>query len=208
MLLKTLLIVALLGSGVAREITRDTTTYDSLEAIPEPIQEMLDDEKPIERQVTNGSVTMLPIASYSATGVVVGTKEYTEGWDSEICPIDVALIWGVLVTPELRRYITYSQRDRWVYYEWKSGCPVGRQYIESHVGNTHCIPENDAVRKALFLIQKEDVITLEGVLVRVDGTVNNTNVWWYSSTTRSDTGDGACEVMVVRKVFINGTLYE
>lgn len=208
MLLKALLIVMLLGSGIAREIHRDTTVYDTPEAIPEPLQEELFDAPSVERTLANGSVTLQPIATYSLTGVVVGTKEYTQGWDSEICPIDVAVIWGILVTPELRNYISYSQRDRWVYYEWKSGCPVGRSYIESHVSNNHCIPDNDEIERALFLINAEDIVTLEGVLVRVDGKVNNSDVWWYSSTERSDTGDGACEVMIVRKVFINGKMYE
>ncbi len=208
MVIKIILIMGLIAGGTAKTIEHHEPLYGHSEVISEPVQIPVENEQPIQWPLSRGEAEILPIASYSVSGIVVGTKRYDSGWESEVAPIDIAIIWGELTTPEVRRYMKYSQRTRWVYYEWKSGCPVKPEYIESHVSNNHCIPANDRIEKALFKIQKEDEVTLEGMLVKIDGKWDDTTVYWHSSTTRTDTGDGACEVMFVKRVTINGTVFE
>ena len=56
------------------------------------------------------------------------------------------------------------------------------------------IPANEAVAKRLLAVRTGQIIHLRGRLVRVDGK----DGWhWVSSLSRTDTGDGSCEVVWV-----------
>ena len=58
----------------------------------------------------------------------------------------------------------------------------------------HMIPANDEALHALVRVKKGDVVEIYGHLVYVssaDGFI------WQSSLTREDTGDGACEVVLL-----------
>jgi hypothetical protein len=58
----------------------------------------------------------------------------------------------------------------------------------------HMIPANDTVAQALADVRKHDHVRIDGWLVEADAP----DGWrWRSSTTRDDTGGGACEVVYV-----------
>lgn len=192
----------------SKPIPPDSLVYDMIDVLSEPIQTTADDDTPKKQTIKNGEITITPVALYAISGVVVGTKKYSSGWESEICPIDVAIIWGELTKPNVRATIKYSQSNRWVYYQWSGECSVDQSYIESHCSNNHCIPINDKIKKALFQIKKEDHVVLVGELVRIAGTRKGNEIWWNSSTVRTDSGNGACEVMVVKRVRINEKVFE
>ena len=60
----------------------------------------------------------------------------------------------------------------------------------------HIIPASDDVRWKLKMLRAGDHIRLRGYLVDVDGIRSDgATFYWHSSTTRTDTGDGACEVI-------------
>lgn len=203
-----IVLVVLLFGACSKPIPPDSLVYHMIDILSEPIQTSVDDDTPSKRTIKNGEITITPVASYAISGVVVGTKKYSSGWESEICPIDVAIIWGELTKPHVRATMKYSQSNRWVYYQWNEGCPVDQAYIESHCSNNHCIPINDKIKKALFQIKKEDHVVLEGELVRIAGTRKGNEIWWNSSTVRTDSGNGACEVFVVKRVRINEKVFE
>jgi hypothetical protein len=56
----------------------------------------------------------------------------------------------------------------------------------------HVIPANDDVARALSRVREGDRLRMDGWLVEVDAPDGWT---WRSSTTREDSGDGACEVV-------------
>ncbi len=192
----------------SKEIPPDRLEYDMIDVFSEPVQTTVDDDTPFQRTIKNGEVTITPIAQYAISGVVVGTKKYSSGWESEICPIDVAIIWGELTKPHVRATMKYSQSNRWVYYQWSSECTIDQGYIESHCSNNHCIPANEKIKKALFQIKKEDQLRLEGNLVQIKGTKKGSEIWWNSSTVRTDSLNGACEIIVVTRVRINEKVFE
>lgn len=58
----------------------------------------------------------------------------------------------------------------------------------------HMIPADAAVADALDAIRKGDNVRIDGWLIEA----NASDGWrWRSSTTREDTGGGACEVVYV-----------
>ena len=85
------------------------------------------------------------------------------------------------------------------FYSWrpKQELVIPRQVVIEHSANTHVIPADAAVRHQLKRLRVGQVVHLSGFLVnavRDDGSFINT------SLTRSDTGPGACEVVLVQQV--------
>jgi hypothetical protein len=91
--------------------------------------------------------------------------------------------------------ITQSAR----FYSWRprEKLPIPRQAVIEHSANTHVIPADSRIRLQLARLRVGQVVHLSGLLV--DG-VRNDGASVRTSLTRSDTGAGACEVMLVERV--------
>jgi hypothetical protein len=59
----------------------------------------------------------------------------------------------------------------------------------------------------VLLAKKNDKIVLEGFLVNVSGKYKGGNVSWRSSHSRTDTGNGSCEIMYVTGVKLDTNVY-
>lgn len=151
--------------------------------------------------------TIQPLAEYQISARVAGVKSYSGGWESALAPVDLTLVWGELGDPKMDRYISYRQHNRWYYYRYTSDCPVDNTTIINHSCNNHMIPSSDNIRRALKSIKKNDRVKIHGYLVNITGTAGNRNVWWNTSTTRSDSGDHSCEIIYVKKIRINNKIY-
>lgn len=181
--------------------------YTEIDVSQEPLQVQITAE-PIRRKVKDGEVTITPLAKYTISAVVVSKKSYSSGWTGEIAPVDLALAWGKMADPKYDKYISYSQSDRWYFYECKPETPLTDQYIATHSANNHIIPASENIRIALKTISKKEKVRLEGYLVKIAGHYKGGTVWWNSSLTRSDSGDGSCEVFYVESVRIGTKVYE
>ena len=111
---------------------------------------------------------------------------------------DFALAWGDLNKKEIDQHIKYSQSGRWYRYRFPYDSPVSGQYIANHSANVHLIHKNEEILKKLKRSRKNHYVRLEGYLV----SVNFQNAPWRSSLSRTDTGNGACEIMYVTNVKI------
>ena len=150
-------------------------------------------------------LTLTFVNSYDIEGLVVHTKDYM-GFDisDQLSPCDIGLAWGNVAANNLSGIISWDHGIR----NLKMSCKTevisflgGREYIDSHVSNNHVIPADLWVFWNLRSIHAGDHVRLKGYLVYVDGiNTDGTNFKWYSSQVRSDTGDGACEIMYVTSV--------
>ena len=70
--------------------------------------------------------------------------------------------------------------------------------ISECISNNHLIPSDSKIEKLIKRIKKNDYVKLEGYLVSAEEIDGNFKV--RSSTTRSDNGDGACELIYVTNV--------
>ena len=194
-------------SGCSRP-TPTGADLDKIDTSQDPIQTPSTSNDPIIIEIKDGQFTLTPLAEYKLCGLVVSRETYSYGWAGEISPIDLAIIWGKLAEHEYDQYMSYSQSSRWYYYKYKPGTPFDNSYIISHSSNNHMIPANENVRRAVKMIKEKDEVVLEGFLVSLKGTYKGETVTWNSSLSRTDTGDGSCELFYVSKVRIDTMVYE
>ncbi|MHC1685391.1 MAG: hypothetical protein AB6733_21030 [Clostridiaceae bacterium] len=174
----------------------------------EPIQSKIKNINKINKNIDDMKIIISPVVNYSISAEVKSTEDYSSGWNSKISPVDLALAWGKLNDKNVDKYISYSQSNRWCYYTYKEECPVDSSYIDTHSSNNHIIPANDNLWRAAKAVKKGDVVKLDGYLVNVQCDANGQNFTWNSSTTRNDTGDGACEVFYVNEITIGDKVYK
>ncbi len=139
-----------------------------------------------------------PLASFQLEAKVLSTKGYTWGREADFSPVDFALGWGPMADDTVLERIEISQSGRW--YQWRTSVyPIPRRSIETSSANMHLIPSSPDVASTLHQVEPGHVVRLLGYLVEV----KSPDGWqWRSSLTRDDTGDGACEVVLVKKVVI------
>ena len=181
---------------------------DEIDTSRDPIQTSYKSDEPIIREIKNGHFTITPVAGYKISGMVVAKETYPSGWEGEISPVDLAIVWGKLAESEYDRYISYNQSNRWYFYQYKAGSPFDNSFVISHSANNHIIPANENIHEAVKTIGKKDMVVLEGVLVNIKGTYKGQPVTWNTSLSRTDTGNGSCELFYVSKVRIDTKIYE
>ena len=137
-----------------------------------------------------------PLAAYTIEARILGTERYRLGREAEISPVDFAVGWGAMSDSAVLRQIDITQSSR--FYFWRvQQFPIPQQEIESHSANMHMIPANAAVARKLNQVRPGHIVRLRGYLVAVSAD----DGWqWRSSLSRTDTGNGACELMWVESV--------
>lgn len=146
-----------------------------------------------EKVVRHDDHTLIKVARFEVTARVLGKERYWFGKETRLAPYDLALGWGRMSDTSVLEQISISQRER--YYFWMvNNYPIPRQEIISSSANMHLIPGSKEVRDAIGSVRRGDVVRFEGYLVRV---LNSEGWRWNTSTTRTDTGPGACELVLV-----------
>jgi hypothetical protein len=137
-----------------------------------------------------------PLADFQVQARVLSTERYRFDRAAQLSPVDFALGWGPLSDSRILKPITIQQRDRW--YFWSTPeLPVPVAEIIAHSANMHMIPADGSVARRLLAVKQGQLVVLRGKLVRADGP----DGWhWISSLSRTDTGDGSCEVVWVDSI--------
>jgi hypothetical protein len=202
-----ILLLCLLISGCNRPKTTGVE-FDEIDTFQEPLQIAVPSQEPIILEGKETELKITPVAIYKIAALVVGTESYSYGWAAKISPVDLALAWGKLAEPELKKYVSYSLSNRWVSFKLKEGSPCDVAYVICHGSNNHIIPATRNVWYAVKTIQEKKKVVLEGFLVSVSGTYGGKTVWWNTSLSRIDSGDGSCELFYVTKARIGNRVYE
>ncbi|MGD9580494.1 MAG: tetratricopeptide repeat protein [Vampirovibrionia bacterium] len=169
----------------------------------EPVQSNPGDKQPIILTGKDYNYTLTPKASYKVAALVKSKKHYNWDWNSNISPYDLLLLWGDLANPDIDNKINFSQSNRWYHSRYQiEECPFERSYINNHAANTHIIPADENIKRSLDSLKAGQNIYMEGYLVYLDGTYQNKKVQWHSSLRRTDSGNGACEVLYLEKIFL------
>jgi hypothetical protein len=140
--------------------------------------------------------TVTAVAEYHLRGRVLASKRYYTGEQAGLVPVDVAVGWGRMSDQEVLDRLKVSMGNRFYFYEWSNEPPIPQDEIVCSSANNHVIPANDAVRKTIGGLRTGQILTLHGYLVNASGPEGRT---WISSLTRTDTGNGACELFYVEK---------
>ena len=167
-------------------------------ALPPPFR---DDVNPRQSPVSGMApfrfegAQVTPLAGFSLEARVLSREDYGSGAEATYSPTDLALGWGPMSAPGLADQLDVTQSGRWYHYRWGAeGPPLPLPVIIGNSANMHLIPANSAVADAIDDIDANDVVRLHGWLVRID----RDDGWrWVSSTSRTDSGGGACELVYV-----------
>lgn len=139
-----------------------------------------------------------PLAAFALEGRVLSREDYRLDPESALSPTDLALGWGRMADPAVYRQLAISQSGRWYHYRWdERGPPLPPQEIVRSSANMHLVPGTPAVASALARVDADQVVRLRGLLVEARSPEGQV---WRSSLTRSDSGQGACELVVVCEI--------
>ena len=212
LILATLAIALIIGGIV---LYQTFTAPEELPARPEEPLDLVPD--PIQTDATGQALPIIEMggrqillfaqARYSITGQLASKNRYTNGFMSDLSPWDYALAWGQVGT--YIDQLKFKQMVRFCLFEPKDGAVVDFNYVNSHMSNNHLIPATKNIRRALSLAKKGDIVKLDGFLVNVEAGKNGQTVaTWHTSTTRTDTGNGACEIVYVTRLRIGDKVFE
>lgn len=128
---------------------------------------------------------------------IFSKKNYHFGQQAEISPLDLMVGWGEMTNPDIYQKIDFNQSNRFGYWRTNTTPPLPIPDLQRQMANMHIIPENATIARQLRRLDKDDLVYLKGQLVEVKDT---TGWLWRSSLSREDTGNGACELMLVSEV--------
>jgi hypothetical protein len=173
---------------------------DGVLAPTDPMQDDIRDGEDANGETTRiAGWTLSARAHYHITARVLGVERYSIDTLAKLVPEDLALGWGPMSDSGTLRTFEISQSNRFLYWRPKGAMTLSRDTVIAHSANTHVIPADPAVARRLSHLRRGQVVTLSGDLV--DG-VRDDGASIKTSLVRTDTGPGACEVMLVREVEI------
>lgn len=173
--------------------------YSGPAILDAPHQVHLSTPETITMEVKGETIQLELLATYEMEAGIRSRKNYYFDDSAVVSPMDLVLAWGSLNQKEAVEGVSYRQSGRWYYYQLKEDAPVTLGYISNNSANTHMIPANKSVERQLKKIRKNDYVALSGYLANVRFPSGGT---WKTSTTRSDTGNGSCEIFYVEFVEI------
>jgi hypothetical protein len=204
---RTLLAILLLIMGItyfSRNTYRDVEIINP-ELYKEPLQFEAIDKTPIMIEIDGFDYTLTPLYYYEISGLLVHKKDYS--WLSiykrnKALPIDLCLIWGDNVESGVYKSkdLKFTQDFRFCRYRWKGNL----NFNKNEISNNHLLISNEYINEEVKGLNRGDQVKIIGRLVNVTAK-NLSDADSYdpryfelnTSTTRTDTGKGACEIIYV-----------
>jgi hypothetical protein len=146
-----------------------------------------------EALIEHGEYHLKPLARFSIDARILHRKTYGYDRGAKLVPVDLAVGWGPMSDQVVLDRIKISQSMRFYWYEYQSP-PIPKEQIISHSTNLHVIPATPAIASFCKSVRQGELIHLQGELIEATGPEIGT---WRSSLSRTDTGNGACELMLV-----------
>jgi hypothetical protein len=144
-----------------------------------------------------------PVADYRLEGVVVSYHDsdafidvyHHDDWRDFINIRDLCVIWGRNVASGVYRQMEFENTTWTCWARWPSQ-EVGRRFSMHQLSNNHLLAADPGVAAAIMAARPGDQISLRGLLVAYSHSDNQFRRG--TSTSRTDTGNGACETVFVR----------
>ncbi len=161
-----------------------------------PTQVNLDREKKFKKS----GHSLTAVAEFQIEAKILSKKEYRDGREANIAPVDLALGWGAMATEPLLSKLSVTQNGRFASISYAPD-EISRSEIIHNSSNMHMVPISRDVKKALLNVEPGQVVQIKGYLVNI----RHTDGWrWRTSTTRTDEGNGACEIILVQSIVVSG----
>ena len=149
--------------------------------------------------LTVGGFHLRPLAVFSIDARVLRRKVYRHDKQAALVPVDLALGWGSMSDQQVLDRLRITQSMRFYWFKYPGQPPIPKEEIVSHSTNIHIIPGTPEIAARCKSLRAGSLIRLSGDLVEATGPGVGA---WRSSLSRSDTGNGACELMWVKELSI------
>lgn len=143
-----------------------------------------------------GAYQLTPLAEFDVEARVLSVEKYHTDGGARLSPIDFALGWGPMSDSAVLEHFRVRQGGRFfTIYPDEQAIDLKTALLSA--ANMHLIPATGALDDELERVRPGHIVRLRGQLVSALGPNNFT---WTSSLTRTDTGNGACELFYVESV--------
>ena len=178
----------------------DASLIDRTITESEPLQEA-SDQRAFSTVIKGYTYTITPRAAYDISGLVVSQHRgdaffnlYHKADPGNI--EDVCVVWGEVIANGSYRQVSYSSGEFTCYYAWSGS--IAPPFNPEKMANNHLIPADAAVARRIRAIRIGDQIRMKGLLVDYHVSRQGREVFMRrTSLTRTDTGNGACEILYV-----------
>ena len=176
----------------------------SSELKQDPIQREVDLE-PFFFPYMGTTYVIEPEAEYELWGLVV-THNNTRGWadiyhdNSSVDIKDLCVIWGDNLENNIHHSMKFSS-NTWTCYYQADSRSTHELFNGLQLSNNHLLSPNSNMREEIFKASVGDQVHLKGMLVNYYPKGSPEYVR-STSLVRSDTGNGACEVVFVEEIDI------
>ena len=143
-----------------------------------------------------GKFHLKPLAHFALDARVLHRKMYRYDCNAALAPIDLAVGWGPMSDQAVLDKMDISQSARVFWYEYRQP-PIPKDQIVSHATNLHLIPATPQFTSVCNWLGGGALFHLSGRLVEATGPEIGT---WRSSLSRTDDGNGACELVWVEEL--------
>jgi hypothetical protein len=147
--------------------------------------------------ISHGKFVLKPLAVFSLDARVLHRRNYRYDPGAALVPVDLALGWGVMSDERVLDQLNISQSMRCYWYEYRLPPPIPIGDIVSHSSNMHIIPATPEIASKCGSIRPGTLVHLIGDLVEATGPGVPK---WTSSLSRTDRGNGACELFYVEEI--------
>jgi hypothetical protein len=165
------------------------------------------DASPFRTTVGGIDYTVRPLFAYDLTGVVVSKHDADTWWDyihkawhDELNITDLCVIWGANA-----RTAHYRELEYWSgQFECNvrtASTEVWRTFSMSALSNNHLLTDDAAIARTLKSARVGDQVHFRGYLAEYSHD-HGQRFFRGTSTTRTDTGNGACETVFATEVEI------
>lgn len=178
---------------------------ENIAAVPDiftdPIQKPIS-TSPIEIEANKVNYKIEPLYEYEIAGLVVSFQHHNGKfglhnlWNDHLNMADFCLLWGNNINKT-----DLSKLDFWngqfTCNVKTSDSQVWTNFSMRDISNNHLLTADNSIRKQLKNVRIGDQIRLRGYLASYS---NNQGFNRGTSTTREDTGNGACETIYLESV--------
>lgn len=148
-----------------------------------------------------------PVADYEISGLVVSRHDSDAFWDwiheasnDHLNVVDLCMVWGANAADGAYEKMSFSSGQFVCYVSINDADAWQPQYLRA-LSNNHLLTEDAAVARQLRSLRVGDQVSLRGQLAEYSHQAGFAFTRG-TSTTREDTGNGACETIFVRDVSI------
>ena len=151
-------------------------------------------------RVNDQTYLIKPRFDYELNGVIVSAHDADDfsdiwhhgRWKDFINLRDLCVVWGSNVESGVYLDMQFHN-DSWTcWFRWPNR-DVGERFDKTRLSNNHLLIDDDAIRVRLMNAEPGDQIRLSGVLAEYSNPASG--FYRATSTTRDDSGNGACETI-------------